>query len=85
MLNVLNKVRVDNSITEMEFHNHVPFGSPKYGNNDEIRIVVPEIDKYTLPAESELLIEGSLRLANDGGISATASLIHNAGDRKSVV
>lgn len=77
ILDVLSKVRVNNSITEKEFHNHVPFGSPKYANNDEIRIVIPEIDKYTLPSESELLIEGRLRLADDK-ISATASLIHNA-------
>lgn len=80
VLDVLRKVRVDNSIVELEYHNHAPFGSPKYGNNDEIRIVVPEIDKYTLPSESELLIEGKLRLATDDTkASATASLIHNAG------
>lgn len=80
ILNVLSKVRVNNSITEKEYHNHVPFGSPKYANNDEIRIVIPEIDKYTLPSESELLIEGRLRLASDTDkSSATASLIHNAG------
>lgn len=79
VLDVLRKVRVDNSVVEREFHNHIPFGSPKYGNNDEIRIVVPEIDKLTLPSESELLIEGKLRLTNDETKnSATASLIHNA-------
>lgn len=79
VLDVLRKVRIDNSIVEMEYHNHVPFGSPKYGNNDEIRIVVPEIDKYTLPSESELLVEGKLRLANDEAkVSSTAYLINNA-------
>lgn len=80
ILDVQRKVRLDNSITEFEFHNHVPFGSPKYSNNDEIRIVIPEIDRYTLPSESELLIEGKLRLASDESKnSVTASLIHNAG------
>ncbi|KAK9720473.1 hypothetical protein QE152_g22055 [Popillia japonica] len=89
ILDVQRKVRLDNSITEMEFHNHitemefhnhVPFGSPKYGNNDEIRIVIPEIDRYTLPSESELVIEGKLRFASDESKnSVTASLIHNAG------
>lgn len=80
ILDVMSKVRVNNSIIEKEFHNHVPFGSPKYANNDEIRIVIPEIDKYTLPSESELLIEGRLRLASDlEKTSTTASLILNAG------
>lgn len=79
VLDVLRKVRVDHSIVDMEFHNHIPFGSPKYGNNDEIRIVVPEIDRFTQPSESELLIEGKLRLASDESkTSVTASLVHNA-------
>ncbi|KAI4468137.1 hypothetical protein MML48_2g00013811 [Holotrichia oblita] len=46
---------------------------------DEIRIVIPEIDRYTSPSESELVIEGKLRLSSDvSKNSATASLIHDA-------
>lgn len=79
ILNVQEKVHLDNSIVGYEYHNHIPFGSPKYGNNDEIRIAVPEIDNFTLPSESYLYVEGNLRLeADPNNASKTAALISNA-------
>ncbi|KAK9679044.1 hypothetical protein QE152_g40347 [Popillia japonica] len=79
VLNVLKTVKRNDLIIGKEFHNYQPFGSPKYGNNDEIRIVIPEIDRYTLPCESFLSVEGKLRLVSDETkASITAKLINNA-------
>lgn len=78
ILNVQESVHHDNSIVAYEYRNHIPYGSPRYGNNDEIRIAVPETDNFTLPSESSLYIEGTLRLENDSTkSSATAKLISN--------
>ncbi|KAK9708236.1 hypothetical protein QE152_g27331 [Popillia japonica] len=78
VLNVLKTVKREDLIAK-EYHNYRPFGSPKYGNNDEIRIVIPEIDRYTLTCESFLSLEGKLRLVSDETkVSATAKLINNA-------
>lgn len=82
VLNVTDKIKVDNSIVSYEFHSHQPFGSTSYDNNDEIRISVPEIDNYTLPSESYLYVEGNLRKVGATGTvtkdaSATAKLINN--------
>lgn len=82
ILNVTDKIKVDNSIVSYEFHSHQPFGSTSFDNNDEIRISIPEIDNYTLPSESVLYVEGSVRkLALDGSVtkdaSKTAKLINN--------
>src|SRR5215510_6620797 len=79
ILNVTEKARIDTSIENYEYHNHTPFGSPSYENNDEIRIMVPEIDNYTLPSESYLHVEGRLRTAaNAQEASKTAKLVNNA-------
>nr|XP_022910165.1 uncharacterized protein LOC111421255 [Onthophagus taurus] len=82
ILNVTDKVTVDNSIVSYEYHTHQPFGSVSYDNSDEIRITIPEIDNYTLPSESYLYIEGSvLKVGADGSItkdvSKTAKLVNN--------
>lgn len=82
ILNVTDKIKVDNSIVSYEYHSHQPFGSTSFDNNDEIRISIPEIDNYTLPSESYLYVEGSVRkIGADGNVtkdaSATAQLINN--------
>ncbi|XP_071055512.1 uncharacterized protein [Onthophagus taurus] len=81
-LNVTEKIKVDNSIVSYEYHSHQPFGSTSFSNNDEIRIGIPEIDNYTLPHESFLYVEGSVRKLDASGkatkdASATAKLINN--------
>lgn len=79
ILNVTEKIKTDNSIVSYEFRSHQPFGSSSFDNNDEIRISVPEIDNYTVPGESYLYIEGSVRkVEGDGKVaSATAKLVNN--------
>lgn len=82
ILNVTDKLKTDNSIVSYEYHSHQPFGSASFDNNDEIRITIPEIDNYTLPCESFLYVEGSLRIVGADGIvtseaSKTAKLINN--------
>ncbi|XP_071056549.1 uncharacterized protein [Onthophagus taurus] len=82
ILKVTDKIKTDHSIVSYEFHSHQPFGSTTFDNNDEIRISIPEIDNYTLPSESYLYVEGSVRkLAADGSItkdaSATGQLVNN--------
>lgn len=83
ILKVTDKIKSDQSIVSYELHSHQPFGSTTYDNNDEIRISIPEIDNYTLPSESYLYVEGSVRkIAADGSVtknaSATAQLVSNA-------
>lgn len=79
ILNVQEKVQLSDAVVGYEYHNHIPFGSPRYGNNDEIRITIPEIDNYVLPCESYLYVQGKLRMeADETKTSATAVLINNA-------
>lgn len=59
ILNVSEKVYVDNSIVYAEIHTHQPYTS-RFGNNDEIRIPIHE-DMSTLPCRSYLYIEGKLK------------------------
>lgn len=75
-LNVTEKLYIDNSITHSELHSYEPYLPTKLGNNDEIIIPVHEIEKYTLPCESYLYIEGKLT-KSDGTVSKTLSLINN--------
>lgn len=77
MLNVTEKLKTNNSIVSYEFRTHQPFGSSSFDNNDEIRINVPEIDNYTVPGESYLYVEGSVKKAENNEVSATAKLVNN--------
>lgn len=76
ILNVTQNIVIDNSITHSEFHAYEPYLPSKLGNNDEIIIPIHEIEKYTLPSESFLYIEGKLT-KDDGNISNTLKLINN--------
>lgn len=60
ILNVNEKLYIDNSIISSELHTYQPFISSKFEYNDEIRIPVQELETFTLPSESLLYIEGSL-------------------------
>lgn len=64
ILNVSEKIYVDNSIVYAEIHTHQPYSS-RFGNNDEIRIPIHE-DMSTLPCKSYLYIEGKLKNKNGG-------------------
>ncbi|KAK4874038.1 hypothetical protein RN001_013398 [Aquatica leii] len=74
ILNVNEKVVVDNSIVNSEIHTHQPY-TTRFKNNDEIRIPIQE-DMCTLPSQSYLYIEGKLR-KEDGSISLNAKFANN--------
>lgn len=56
ILNVSEKVLIDNSVVSNQFHTHQPY-TTRFGSNDEIRIPIQE-DLCTLPSRSYLYIEG---------------------------
>lgn len=60
ILNVNEKLYMDNSIISSELHTYQPFVSSKFEADDELRIPISELDAYTLPCESILYIEGTL-------------------------
>lgn len=77
ILNVTEKLFIDNSIISSELHTYQPFVTSKFEYNDEIRIPIQELDTYTLPCESFLYIEG--RLTKDDGTKATKLKFINNG------
>lgn len=56
VLNVSEKVLVDNSIVNCQLHTHQPY-TTRFDHNDEIRIPIQE-DLCTLPGHSYLYVEG---------------------------
>lgn len=58
VLNIGEKVLVDNSIVSNQIHTHQPYTS-RFDNNDEIRIPIQE-DLSTLPSMSYLYLEGTV-------------------------
>lgn len=76
ILNVNEKLYVDNSIISSEFHTYQPFISSKFDYNDEIRIAIQDLENYTLPSESLLYIEGTL-LNEDGKYTKKMRFINN--------
>ncbi|XP_075213705.1 uncharacterized protein LOC142319916 [Lycorma delicatula] len=60
MLDIGESVSYDNTITQFEYHTHLPYASSTYNNNDEIRIPIHQQDVYTLPHKSLLMVEGTL-------------------------
>lgn len=73
VLNIGEKVLVDNSIVSNQIHTHQPYTN-RFENNDEIRIPIQE-DMSTLPGLSYLYIEG--RLEKSTGGATTAKFINN--------
>lgn len=74
ILNISEKVLVDNSIVSNQLHTHQPYAN-RFENNDEIRIPIQE-DMSTLPGLSYLYIEGKLQKA-DGTAAATTKFVNN--------
>lgn len=75
ILNIVQGVDYDNSISKFEYHSYSPFLN-SFNNGDEIRISIQHQDLYLLLCESFIYIEGRL-LKEDNTISATASLTNN--------
>lgn len=57
---------IDESITEYEYHDVLPYANSTFNNDDEVRFPLHQRDIYTLPAESQLFIEGTIKKAVDG-------------------
>ena len=76
VLNVTEKIFVDNSIVSSELHTYQPFVTSKFDYNDESRIPIQELDTYTLPCESFLYIEGKLT-KEDGNPTTKIKIINN--------
>lgn len=77
ILDVAQKVAIDDSIVDCQLHTYQSFSSSKFEHNDEMRIPIQELDAYTLPSESFLYIEGKLTKA-DGTVGNTLFFVNNA-------
>lgn len=77
ILDVTQKVVVDNTIADVQYHSYQAYIASKFNHNDEIRIPIQELDTYTLPCESYLYIEGKLT-KHDGTPTTTIKFINNA-------
>lgn len=76
ILNVHNPLAVDESVTQLEYYSHQPYGSASYGNDDEVRIAVQNQDLLVLPSKSVLHISGRLTKA-DGEPSTVTKFVNN--------
>lgn len=61
ILNLTAPLLEDESLTRYEYHNVIPYSSNVFNPNDEIRIVLQQQDIITLPSQSRLYIEGTLK------------------------
>lgn len=77
VLNVVQGVKYDDSITKLEYHSYSPFLN-SFNNGDEIRISIQHQDLFLLISESFIYIEGRLLKDDDNTVSATATLTNNA-------
>lgn len=71
ILDINNEVRFDESITDFEWHSHLPYSSNSFLNSDEIRIPVHQTDVYTLPSKSFLIVEGKINKVLNNEIDNT--------------
>ena len=76
MLNVLADPVFDNSIVKYQYHAYQPFSQSTLNNSDEIRMVVQQMDLYTLPSESFISLEGHVTFTETTTIT-TQSLSNN--------
>lgn len=77
ILNIMQCVNYDNSITKKEYHSYSPYTN-NFNNSDEIRISIQHQDLYVLPSESLIYIEGKLLKTEDQKPSADLRLSNNA-------
>lgn len=76
LLNITGQPFSDLTIEEYKFHYYQPF-QPGFNYNDEIRIVIQDVDTYTLPCNSYLYIEGRL-LTSAGTVPTKLKFVNNA-------
>lgn len=75
IFNVQEKLVIDNSVVDAEYHAHQS-SSPSFDYNDELRIPV-EGDRPTLPCMSFLQVEGRIVNAADNKPSTTVKFVNN--------
>lgn len=78
ILNVEESILDDESITRYEFHTLLPYSSTSVNNNDEIRIPLHQQDILTLPCESRIYIEGTLKKGSKDAYQYGDGLSDNA-------
>ena len=59
ILNITEKLQIDKSIQEYEFHSYGPIAGTNLNNPGEIRLNIETQDLFTHPAESFLVLTGS--------------------------
>ncbi|XP_025405028.1 uncharacterized protein LOC112679450 [Sipha flava] len=57
----------DCKIIQMQYHSFLPYSSTALSKNDEIRILIQNMDAYTLPCESYIYVEGKVNKPADVG------------------
>jgi len=56
ILEITSSARVDESISHVELHAHLPFASATFNSNDQIRIAVNQREFFVVPSQSGLHI-----------------------------
>lgn len=77
ILNIAERVFIDNSISNYAIHSHIPYSNTTFSKSDEIRLPIQTQDIYTLPSQSTLNIIGRIT-DKDNKPSEKLSLINNA-------
>jgi len=75
ILNSTEKLQIDESIQEYEFHSYEPIVGTNLNNPGEIRLNIETQDLFTHPAESYLVFDWKLVKAADGTVYADADVI----------
>lgn len=78
ILDLKGPIHEDESLTRFEYHNVLPYSSHSFNNNDEIRILIHQQDIITLPSESRLYVEGTLRKTGELPLAPEDGLADNA-------
>ena len=74
-LDITEKLQIDESIQECEYHSYEPIAGTNLNNPGEIRLNIETQDLFTHPAESYLVFDGKLVKAVDDTVYADADVI----------
>lgn len=78
ILEVDDKIAMDDIITQYEFHTHLPYASQTLAKNDEIRIPINQQDVFTLPSKSFLYVEGTATATKlNNNVAVKLELVNN--------
>lgn len=78
VMSVMQSVPFDDTITNMEWHTHLPYASMTLNNSDEIRIPIQQQDLCVIPSLSYLYVEGKLLLEDGSGVPKNTKFTNNA-------